>query len=317
MSKVDASVSNPIGPDIVTAIFRGIGQVFFQENAITGGLFTLGIALSSPVMALGLVIGSALGTVVACFLGFDRKETAGGIYGFNSALVGIATFFFFQPGVVSICLLIVGSILAAPLTRLMRSSVPFPTYTSPFILITWCLFFLGQSLGAASTDPSVGPLVANAPTGHVFESTMHGVGQVMFQASIWTGILFLVGIGISDWRHAAWVAAGAYVGMLVAGYHLTGAAKSLDPERLIERSMFTNISLGLYGYNATLAPVALFLWRRKLIPAILGMLLTVPLTEMVPYLGLPALTLPFVLATWLVLAFGWLEQKYLGDSPRS
>jgi urea transporter len=317
MSQAVQKPSNPFGPEIGSVIFRGIGQVFFQENAITGALFTLGIALSSPIMALGLVIGSALGTVVAYFLDFDRKETTGGIYGFNSALVGIATFFFFQPGVVSVCLLIVGSILAAPLTRLMRSFVPFPTYTSPFIVTTWCVFFIGQALGAVSTDPSVGPLVANAPTGHVFESTMHGVGQVMFQASIWTGILFLVGIGISDWRHAAWVAAGAFVGMMVAGYHLTGAAKSLDPERLIERSMFANIALGLYGYNATLAPVALFLWRRKLIPAILGMLLTVPLTEMVPYLGLPALTLPFVLATWLVLGFGWLEQKYLGESPKA
>ena len=26
-------------------------------------------------------------------------------------------------------------------------------------------------------------------------------------------------------------------------------------------------------------------------------------------LGLPALTAPFVLATWLVLAFGWLDAK--------
>ena len=68
-----------------------------------------------------------------------------------------------------------------------------------------------------------------------------------------------------------------------------------------------NVALGLYGYNATLAAVALFLWRRSLIPPLLGILLSVPLTELVPMLGLPALTAPFVLATWLVLAFGWLE----------
>ena len=44
-----------------------------------------------------------------------------------------------------------------------------------------------------------------------------------------------------------------------------------------------NVALGLYGYNATLAAVALFLWRRSLIPPLLGMLLSVPLTELVPH----------------------------------
>jgi urea transporter len=43
---------------------------------------------------------------------------------------------------------------------------------------------------------------------------------------------------------------------------------------------------------------------------VLGMLFTVPLTEHFPLLGLPALTAPFVLSTWLVQALvlfeGWL-----------
>ena len=75
------------------------------------------------------------------------------------------------------------------------------------------------------------------------------------------------------------------------------------------RDSFDNIALGLYGYNAALAAVALFLWRRSVIPPLLGMLLSVPLTELIPLLGLPALTAPFVLATWLVLAFGWLDGR--------
>ena len=30
-------------------------------------------------------------------------------------------------------------------------------------------------------------------------------------------------------------------------------------------------------------------------------------------LGLPALTAPFVLATWLVLAFGWLDGRFFRE----
>ena len=135
----------------------------------------------------------------------------------------------------------------------------------------------------------------------------------MFQASLWTGLLFLVGIALSDWEHAVWVLLGSIVGMLVGSYHATAAARVLDPESLVERGLLENVALGLYGYNATLAAVALFLWRRSLIPPLLGMLLSVLLTDLVPMLGLPALTAPFVLATWLVLAFGWLDRRLVRE----
>src|SRR5262249_34495200 len=129
----------------------------------------------------------------------------------------------------------------------------------------------------------------------------------------WTGLLFLVGIAISDRRHASWVLAGSMVGMLLAWHHTTAATRAIDPERLVDRALFDNIALGLYGYNATLAPVALYLWRRSQVPPPVGMLRPVPLTELVPHLGVPALTAPFVLATWLVLALGRLEGRYLAE----
>jgi len=145
------------------------------------------------------------------------------------------------------------------------------------------------------------------------QAVAHGVSQVMFQASLWTGLLFLVGIALSNWEHAVWVLMGSLVGMLVGSYHATAAARVLDPESLVERGLLENVALGLYGYNATLAAVALFLWRRSLIPPLLGMLLAVLLTDLIPMLGLPALTAPFVLATWLVLAFGWLDRRLVRE----
>src|SRR5262249_20197761 len=135
-------------PDPVLWTFRGIGQVFFQENALTGALFALGIALSSWQMALGAVAGAVIGTATAWTLKFDKSELHAGIYGFNATLVGIATLFFFQPGVTSAILLLAGCIVATVVTWLARRYVPFPTYTGPFIVTTWAVFFLGQALGA-------------------------------------------------------------------------------------------------------------------------------------------------------------------------
>jgi urea transporter len=299
-------------PEPVLWAFRGIGQVFFQESALTGALFALGIAVSSPLMALGAVVGTALGTATAWLLKFDNAELRAGIYGFNATLVGIATFFFFKPGAISVTLLVAGCIVATVVTWLARRHVPFPTYTGPFIVTTWALFFLGQALGAPRVDPG------GALEGAGFVSAIaHGVSQVMFQASLWTAILFLAGIAISDWKHACWVLLGSIVGMLVGSHHAMVAAKALDPESLADRTILDNVALGLYGYNATLAAVALFLWRRSLIPPLLGMVFSVALTELIPLLGLPALTAPFVLGTWLVLAFGWLDGRLFPEQVKA
>jgi urea transporter len=293
-------------PAPIRAGLRGIGQVFFQENALTGACFLVGIAISSPLMGLGALIGTAIGTAVGHFAKFDRGEVAGGIYGFNATLVGIATFFFFQPGAASIGLLVVGCVVATLVTMLMRRFLPFPTYTTPFILTTWAIFLLAPALGAVA-------VVHGEPTatGSGFRAVANGIGQVMFQANLITALLFVVGIALSDWRHAVWVVIASAMGALVANFHVTPAQKGPDPETLVGRYLSENIELGLYGYNATLPAIALFLWRRSFIPAFLGIFLSVPLTELVPMMGLPALTAPFVLATWIVLALGFFDEKFL------
>ena len=70
------------------------------------------------------------------------------------------------------------------------------------------------------------------------------------------------------------------------------------------------VELGLRLAAAFLL-AACILWGSSYFgPVVSGVLLSVPITELLPRLGLPALTAPFVLATWLVLAFGWLDERY-------
>src|SRR5262249_34369520 len=148
--------------------------------------------------------------------------------------------FFFRPGAASFALLVVGCIVATLVTWLARKYTPFPTYTAPFIVTTWALYFLGQSLGAVPVEPG-GPLEGVSPVGAV----AHGVSQVMFQASFWTALLFLIGIALNDWRHASWVLLGSVVGMLVGNSHATATASAVDPESLANRTLTENIALGL------------------------------------------------------------------------
>lgn len=273
----------------VKTLFRGVGQVFFQENALTGALFAAGIAMSSPPMAIAAVAGSAIGALTAKALGFDRDALRAGVYGFNAALVGLSTLFFFELGAVSIVLMVLGCIASTLVARLLQRQLPFPTYTLAFIVTTWALFYLGVALDLPQVESVAGPKADS-----LLAAIIRGVGQVKFQANAGTGLLFLLGIAVNDWRHAIWVLTASMLSVLGAVFH---------------NAPTEGIALGLYGYNAPLTALALFLWRPSLIAPLLGIMLCIPITEYVPLLGLPALTLPFVLTTWLVLALGALECK--------
>lgn len=311
-------------PDPVLEVFRGVGQVFFQENALTGAFMVAGLAINSPLMATGAVVGSAIGTAAARLMRFDENDVKAGIYGFNSTLIGIATFFHFQPGAMCIALMIAGSIAGAFVTWMMRRYVPFPTYTSPFIVTTWGVYLLGLALQLAQVpsdqEPADGYLQGSisgvsalegakdasgsAPKTalDVAESTVRSIGEVDLQGSIWTGLLFLIGIALNDKAHAAWVFVGALIATLAAVYHN-------DPSH--------DVALGLSQYSAPLAAVALYLARKSLVAPLLGVLLTVPLTEFFPITHLPTYTAPFVLATWIVLLLAHLEGHLFGRQSQA
>ena len=292
--------------DWVKIFLRGIGQVMFQENALTGLLFLLGIAAAAGeedpgfaiLMALGALIGTVLGTLTAWLAGYDRDQIRAGIYGFNGTLVGIAMFFYFQPTVMAIVLMLLGCAASAVVTWAMRTYLPFPTYTFPFIVTTWVLLGVGTLMNLPRVELPPPPTNFNIVTAFT-----EGLGEVMFQASMVTSIAFLAGLAVNNWRHAVLALLGSILGTLVGIYHQ-------DPTG--------PVTIGIYGYNAALAAIALYLWRPSLVIPVLGAFLTTPLTEMFPKihdyiasLNPAALTAPFVFACWIVIAIGSLEKYFV------
>jgi len=188
-------------------------------------------------------------------------------------------------------------VAATFVTYLMRRYLKFPTYTLPFIVVTWLILIVAHGIAGTAIDVMPAP-AEHTPIGFVTE-LLDGVAEVMLGANMVTGILFLAGIALSDWRHGVLAIVGVIVGTLLAIYHN-------DPAGAIH--------LGLYGFNALLASIAVFLWRKSLLIPILAALISVPLTEFFPSgLGIPGLTAPFVAAAWIVIAVGQLEALFLRD----
>ena len=82
---------------------RGVGQVMFQDNPLSGALFLAAIAWGSfaagvPQVLVGGVIAVVTATLTAHWLRVDRTSLHAGLYGFNGVLVGLALATFIGPG---------------------------------------------------------------------------------------------------------------------------------------------------------------------------------------------------------------------------
>jgi urea transporter len=74
---------------------RGIGQVLFQDNPLSGLLFFIAIgwgsyAADAPQVAIGGLLALIVATLTALWLRVDAAALHAGLYGFNAFLVGIA-----------------------------------------------------------------------------------------------------------------------------------------------------------------------------------------------------------------------------------
>ena len=140
-------------------ISRGIGQVMFQNNSLSGALMLVGILCGSWQMALLAVAGNLVGNLTACLCKYSREDIRNGLYGFNGTLVGIAIGVFMPINLLSIALLIAGSALSTWIARLFGYWGKLPGYTAPFILSVWILL-AGCTYGYPSLLSASAPAVA-------------------------------------------------------------------------------------------------------------------------------------------------------------
>lgn len=140
------------------------------------------------------------------------------------------------------------------------------------------------------------PKTWNIPTEgtpSLFIGMMKGIGEVFVIDSLWTSLFTLIALFIAGWRFGLFAVAGTFVSWLTA--YLMG----VDVQSL---------NLGLYNYNAVLTGIAVGLVFNKkekptLFVAAIATMLTVPVTAAIELIlepaGLPSLTFPFILCTWL------------------
>lgn len=128
-----AELSDSVGfVALLLAVLRGVGQIFLAGNEWVGVAILGGMFVSSRVMALHALLGSAAGTALAFAVDVDRSLIANGIAGFNASLAAVAVCLF--------CVVtprsVVYAALCATLSTLLAFAIAGATFTLPFCLGT-------------------------------------------------------------------------------------------------------------------------------------------------------------------------------------
>lgn len=304
------NIQLPQGMAFIRTMLKGAGQVMFQGNTMTGLFFLLGIlwgaiAEGRPSVMIGALVGLITSTLTGYLLNQPANDGKEGLWGFNGILVGCAfpTFLGNTPQ------MWFALILCAALTTWARTGfnnvmAPWKTnsFTFPFVFCTWIFLLASRMLQGMPPESLSAPELTQHWDAHVELSLgtiliywLKGISQVFLINSWVTGILFLIGLYLSNKWAALWASIGSMVSLLTVLY-FHGAGN--------------DIVNGLYGFSPVLTAIALgcTFYRpnlRTAIWALLGVLVTVFVQAgmdilMLPF-GIPTLTAPFCIATWLFL----------------
>lgn len=294
----------------VRTFFNGIGQVMFQQSPWTGLLFLAGIFWGSyechtPAVAYGAIVGCAVSTIAGYLIHPKSNAGAQGLWGFNGILVGCA----FPTFMANTWLMWLALIFCAMLSTWVRdglNNVMAPwkvnSFTFPFVMLTWFFLLAARLLGGL--DPSglsVPELTEHLPAAldtsfvSLIVYWLKGIAQVFLVNSWVTGIFFLVGLALCSRWAAFWAAFASAISLAVA---------------ILFKADASDVANGLFGFSPVLTGIALGCTFYKpglksAVWAVAGIVATVfvqaAMDAMFIPLGIPTLTGPFCITTWLFL----------------
>ena len=289
---------------LITASLKGISQVILIENAITGLIILMAITFSSYYLGIISLLSAIIGTLVGKFGGANEKSINQGLVGYNSVLTGMALALFLTGPYMWIIALVgaaVAAIFTATIMHFMKES-ELPILTFPFIILSWFMLLASYKLKGLSLGSTLVPqdlthweLDIEGKV-NFSEGIFSGIGQVFFLDNTISGILIFIAVFWASRKIGLYAVIGNVAAVIIS--YVLGGEHTLIME-------------GLYGYNAILTIIAVSAVfnsehnRFAPLSGIIAACLTVPITAglstwLLPY-GLPALTMPFVLCSWLFL----------------
>lgn len=286
----------------LSSSLKGISQVLLIENAVTGFIIFIAISIASVEIGILTLLSAIIGTGIGHAGGGNKSDIEKGLFGFNSVLTGLAISLYWKGSngwIIALAAAAVAVFLSAAMMHFLQNRFDISAFSFPFVICTWVILLSNYRIKYFSFGDVLNPHdlleqgVQVKGTPQFLEGVIKGFGQVFLQDHFWVSVLILIGIFWASWKFGIYAILGSGVAWLTA-YILGVDMHSLN--------------VGLFGYNAVLVILAVSSVldtniRNAPMTSIIAAILTVPMTAsinalLIPY-GIPALTMPFVLVTWL------------------
>ena len=291
-------------------VLNNIAQVLLLQNPWTGLFILIGLFLGSWKVGLIALIASIIALLLAKQTNYSEAEITAGLAGFNPVLTGIALTIFLTSEWYSWVFVIIAILITMPIGSAVREFLkPFgvPMLTIPYVFISSSVLLTSFQFQHVDADIDILPntvkeIVFSEHSVHFISAFLSGFSEIFLLDNVMAGILILIGIFIASRK----------AGLLSIGANLLGLG--ID---LMFGANHDQINAGLFGYNVVLTVLALgvaFETRiNRYISIALGILLTIMLhaglTTLLTPFGLPVFTLPFIIATWIMLFAGTRMQE--------
>lgn len=303
MQSLNQRLANQPLLDFFNSTLRGIGQVLFVNNPVSGLLILIAMFIQSPWLGTLSLLGTASANLTAHALKLDRGTIQNGIFGLNGLLIGATTAFFglFGNGAWNPVWAIAALVLSALTTVVMQTvgiwfatkfrvsplGIPFNSVMLTFLIL---IVFIPQPFFDLGSPPPTPPPSQLDPF-RLVQWLPISIGQVFFSDNLVSIILIVLAVAICT-------PIGAAVGLLgCAMYPLAGLVVGATPNQLYT---------GLWGYNAVLTAIAIggiFYTPNRLsillaaVCAFLASVASILMARLVSPLNLPVLSVPFAIVT--------------------
>jgi len=291
----------------ISIMLKNISQVLLINNKWTGLFVLIGLFVANWQVGLSALIASIISFVLAPYMNYSQDEIDNGLAGFSPVLTAVALTLFLNHNLSGLVITLIATILTLPVGSAIRELLkPYgiAMLTSPFVMMTWITVLIPGQVKSLNTQLDIIPShikKTSFDTGNetiqFFQSLTEGYSQVFLVPSVIGGLLIIIGIFIGSRKAAILSIVANIIGFLIVG--LLGGN-------------YSDINEGLFGYNLVLTAIALGVTFKSTMNAylatVLGIVLTVfihlGLNTLLEPFGLPALTMPFILATWIMLFAG-------------
>ena len=302
MQSLNQRLANQTLPNFINAVFRGIGQVIFVNNPISGLLFLIAMLIQLPWLGVMSMIGTVSATITAMITTANPGEIQNGIFGMNGMLVGATMAFW---GVLANVtwnpIWAITTIILAAFTSVVMQTVGFwfavrfrvAPLGIPFNGVMLAFLLLGELIPKSIFDVA-SPTVFSPSTLdqlRLLQSLPLGFGQVFFSDKLISVVFVILGVAICT-------PIGAFVGLLGCGaFMLAGTLLSTSPEQLYQglwsyNGVLTATAVGGVFYTPTLLSVSLGLFC-----AFIASVFSLIVAPVFSLFHLPILSLPFAMVT--------------------